>query len=63
MAQTHKERLEDLVQGVFIVTGALLLFFAGYEVNRSPLILSFILMMMGIIVLMIRVEYIKEDTE
>ena len=63
MSQTNKERLEGFVQVVFTVTGALLLFFAGYEVNRSPLILSFVLMIMGLVVLMIRVEYIKEDTE
>lgn len=53
------EKTEGFVDFVYFVTGALLLLFAGYEVDKSVL-MSFILMVMGVICLCIRVEYKKK---
>ena len=55
-----EEKTEGLVNFIFLVTGALLLLFAGYEVDKSVL-MSFILMVMGVICLCIRVEYKKVE--
>ena len=57
-----KERIEEVANFVFLVTGALHIFFAGYEVDKSVL-MSFILMVMGVLCLCITVEYTKKEIE
>ena len=57
----NKERYAELANFVFLVTGALLVFFAGYEVDKS-VPMSFILMIMGVLCLCITVEYTKEGS-
>ena len=53
-------KTEEIVQSVFIVTGALFLFFSGFVISDN-FALSFILLLLGILCVMIRVEYTKEE--
>ena len=57
--RTKEEIITELVQTVFLVFGALCLFFAGHLVTED-LLLSCILLMIGSLSVMIRVEYAKD---
>jgi len=61
MRKSKEEMYTELVSSVFFITGVLLLVFAGYELDRSFL-LSFILLIMGTLCLLIRIEYTKEES-
>ena len=58
--KTKEEIISDFATTVFIVFGGLCLFFSGYVVKECfPL--SFILLIIGALSLMIRVEYTKDE--
>ena len=57
--RTKEEIISDFAQTVFIVFGGLCLFFSGH-VLRESFLLSGILLMIGLLSLLIKVEYKKE---
>ena len=54
------ERIEEIVQFVFLVTGGLFLFFSGFVLSDS-FALSLILLLLGLLLIIIRVEYTKDE--
>ena len=58
--RTKEEIIPELAQTVFLVFGGLCLFFSGRLVTES-ILLSFILLVIGLLSVMIRVEYTKEE--
>jgi len=58
--KTKEEIISDLAQTVFLVFGGLCLFFSGHLVTED-LLLSFILLMIGTLSVMIRIEYTKDE--
>ena len=58
--KSKNEIIEEIAQTVFFVFGALCLFFSGYLVTEN-LQLSFILLLIGSLSVMIRVEYTKDE--
>ena len=60
--RTKEEIITELVQTVFLVFGGLCLIFSGYVLTDNyPL--SFILLIVGMLSIMIRIEYTKEELE
>ena len=57
-----KEIIEELAQTVFLVFGALCIFFSGYVVANNTG-LSAILLILGICALMVKIEYNQEEEE
>ena len=57
---SERERIEEFVQFVFLITGALFLFFSGFVVTTNTA-LSFILLVLGMLCIQIRVNYDKEE--
>jgi len=57
---SKEEIIEDFAQTVFIVTGALFLFFSGF-VHSDNFALSLILLLLGLLLIIIRVEYTKDE--
>jgi len=55
-----KEIFADFAQTVFVVFGGLCMFFSGFVV-KDNFQLSFILLIIGILSLLIRFEYTKEE--
>ena len=53
-------KIEEIVQFVFLVTGGLFLFFSGFVVTTNSA-LSFILLIVGICCINIRFEYAKDE--
>jgi len=60
--KNKQQVIEEFVQTIFIIFGALCLFFSGV-VFPEELANSLILLVLGILSLMIRVEYTKEEQE
>ena len=54
------EGISEIAQIVFLVTGAVFLFFSGFVVSSNTC-LSFILLVLGLLCIMIRVNYDKEE--
>ena len=53
-------KIEEIVQFVFLVTGGLFLFFSGFVVTTNSA-LSFILLVLGMCCIHIRFEYTKDE--
>ena len=60
MRKSKEEIMAEFAQFVFLVAGALLMFFSGV-VNQLNIPLSFILFFIGAICIMIRIQYSKEE--
>ena len=60
MTDKKKEIIAELAQTVFLVFGALCIFFSGYVLTNN-IGLSAILLILGTISVMIRVEYTKDE--
>ena len=58
--KSKNEIIEEIAQTVFLVFGALCLFFAGHFVTED-LLLSCFLLFIGSLSVMIRVEYTKDE--
>ena len=53
-------KIEEIVQFVFLVTGGLFLFFSGF-VHSDSFAFSLILLLLGLLLIIIRVEYTKDE--
>ena len=61
MTKSKEEMYAELVNFVFLIAGALLLIFAGHELDKSFL-MFFVFMFVGMLFLMVRIEYEKEES-